>query len=256
MSKLDIVNQNKLFDIVICLGPNDKNIIFDSILYTKKNIIGYRNIYIISYDKSINIDGVITIDENIFPFNKNTFVSIFGNNSRNGWYLQQLLKIYAGKVIPDILDKYLIIDSDTFFLKPTKFITDDNKIIITTSSEFHNPYFLHMNRLHSSLKKIHSLSGISHHSLFVTKYIDEIIELVEKNFNNSKPFWQIFIEMLDRNQYNGSGCSEYEIYFTYMTLYHPDKFITRELKWDNLSRFDSENKKDNQFVSVHWYSRN
>lgn len=255
MSDLDIVNQNNTFDIVICLGPNDKDIIFNSILYTKKNIIGYRNIYIISYDKSIHIDGVITIDENIFPFNKNTFVSIFGNNNRNGWYLQQLLKIYAGKVIPDILDKYLIIDSDTFFLKPTKFITDDNKIIITTGSEFHEPYFLHMNRLHNSLKKTNSLSGISHHSLFVRKYIDEIIELVEKNFNNSKPFWQIFIEMLDRKEYNGSGCSEYELYFTYITLYHSDKYITRQLKWENLTRFDINNKNDNHFVSIHWYSR-
>jgi hypothetical protein len=246
-------NSNNIFDIVICLGPNDKDIINKSISYTKKNIIGYRNIYIISYDNSIKIDDIIIIDENIFPFNINTFVSIFGNNNRNGWYLQQLLKLYAGRIIPDILDKYLIIDSDTFFLKPTTFITDDNKIIINTSSEYHKPYFLHMNRLHNSLKKTHPLSGISHHMLFVKKYVDEIIELVENNFNNTKPFWQIFIDMLDRAEH--SGCSEYEIYFTYMTLYHPDKYITRNLKWQNLSNFDSDNKNDNQYVSIHWYSR-
>ena len=43
------------------------------------------------------------------------------NQDRIGWYLQQLLKFYAGFVIPDILQRYLIIDCDTHFLKPTKF---------------------------------------------------------------------------------------------------------------------------------------
>ena len=38
---------------------------------------------------------------------------------------QVLVKIkYAGIVIKNILDKYLVIDSDTFFLKPTSFIKD------------------------------------------------------------------------------------------------------------------------------------
>ena len=40
MEKLDL-----LFDIVICVGPNDNNIIENVLPYTKKNIIGYRNIY-------------------------------------------------------------------------------------------------------------------------------------------------------------------------------------------------------------------
>ena len=35
------------FDIVIPVGPNDKSIIEQQIKYTKKNIIGYRNIYLI-----------------------------------------------------------------------------------------------------------------------------------------------------------------------------------------------------------------
>ena len=38
-----------LFDIVIPLGPDDKSIIEKQIEYTKKNVIGYRNIYLISY---------------------------------------------------------------------------------------------------------------------------------------------------------------------------------------------------------------
>ena len=37
------------FDIVIPVGPYDKLCIYKQIEYTKKNVIGYRNIYIISY---------------------------------------------------------------------------------------------------------------------------------------------------------------------------------------------------------------
>ena len=117
------------FDIVIPVGPNDKSVIEEQIKYTKKNIIGYRNIYLICYDPSITIDGCITINENIFPFNIETVAKYHGKLERNGWYLQQLLKLYAGKIIPNILDKYLVIDSDTFFLKPTTFV-ENNKCLV------------------------------------------------------------------------------------------------------------------------------
>ena len=92
------------FDIIICVGPNDNDVIYNMIPYTKKNIIGYRNIYLICANSTINIEGTITIDENIFPFNINNLIQNFGNKNRNGWYLQQLLKLYSGSVIPGILE--------------------------------------------------------------------------------------------------------------------------------------------------------
>ena len=59
------------FDIVICVGPDDNNIIEHSLSYTKKNIIGYRKIYLVCSNPTINIEGTITIDEKIFPFTIN-----------------------------------------------------------------------------------------------------------------------------------------------------------------------------------------
>ena len=56
-----------IFDIVIPVGPNDIDIINNQIIYTKKNVIGYRNIYLISCNDSLYIDGCITIKEDIFP---------------------------------------------------------------------------------------------------------------------------------------------------------------------------------------------
>ena len=115
----------ELFDIVIPLGPNDIEIINLQLEHTKKNVIGYRNIYLISYDKTIKIKDCVTISEELFPFSIKTVAKYHGRRERNGWYLQQLLKFYAGTVIPGILDKYLIIDSDTLFFKPIKFIEND-----------------------------------------------------------------------------------------------------------------------------------
>ena len=151
-----------MFDILIPVGPADISICRDQLEYTKKNIIGYRSIFLISVDPSLQIEGCTTIPEDIFPFTIKTIEEIHGKNGRNGWYLQQLLKLYAGSVIPDIMEKYLIIDSDTYFLKPTTFV-HQGKCLYAFGSENHRPYFNHMARLHSTLRKMDgSKSGICH----------------------------------------------------------------------------------------------
>lgn len=251
MDNLDLL----LFDIVICVGPNDNDIIEQVLPYTKQNILGYRNIYLVCSNPTISLPGAITIDEKIFPFTMNDLNNMFGKNNRNGWYLQQLLKFYAGNIIPGILKRYLIIDCDTHFLKPTKFISDDGKHIFTTGTEYHQPYFLHMNRLHYSLKKVHPLSGISHHTFFHTDRVNELIKMVEDYFSINIPFWKIYLEMIDKNEFMGSGAAENELYFTYMYLYHNNDIILRQLKWENVSFLDINNKNNNDFVSVHWYLR-
>tara|TARA_B110000967_G_scaffold204830_1_gene248110 strand:+ start:2811 stop:3566 length:756 start_codon:yes stop_codon:yes gene_type:complete len=243
------------FDIVICVGPNDNDIIEHMLPYTKKNVVGYRNIYLVCADSSIKIDGTITIDENIFPFTMKDLNEKFGKNNRNGWYLQQLLKFYAGNIIPGILSKYLIIDCDTHFLKPTKFISDEGKYIYTTGDEYHKPYFVHMNKLDKTLHKAYPLSGISHHTFFDTNIINEFFKKIENNFNNELPFWRIYLNMIDMNEFAGSGSAENETYFTYMYLYHNDKMIIRQLNWINSSILKPDYETMYDFVSVHWYMR-
>lgn len=242
-----------MFDIVICVGPNDKDIIFDTINYTKKNVIGYRNIYLVCYDPTIAIDGTIPIHEAAFCFTKKDVSHILGENDRNGWYLQQLLKLYAGFTIPNILDNYLVIDSDTYFLKPTEFISNEGKPIYTIGMEYHTPYFEHMNRLDSTLHKIHPFSGISHHCMFNKKILAELFACVENNFGNECRFWQLFLQKVDTQHVLGSGASEYEIYFTYLNLYHFDKILVRQLNWRNANGLILNG--DYDYLSVHWYIR-
>lgn len=246
---------NQLFDIVTCLGPNDVDVIHKSITYTKRNVIGYRNIYIISYDPTLKIDGAIIIDENIFPFNKQMLETMYGKRPRIGWYLQQLLKLYAGNIIPGILDKYLVLDSDVFFLKPHRFLTDDNKPIFATGYEYHMPYFVHMNKLHNTLRKTHPRSGICHHSMFITKYINQMMQLVEANFDNKSSFWLLCMQAIDPNEFDMSGFSEYEMYFTFMNLYYPDDFVVRDLKWKNTSHITQHDLYLYDFLGINYYDR-
>ena len=224
-----------LIDVVIAVGPNDIDILEDQVKHTKKNVLGYRNIYLISYDPKIMVDGCITIDEAIFPFSMKTIEEHFGKTDRNGWYLQQLLKMYAGKVIKGLLDRFVCIDADTFFVKPTKFINPDtNKPLYCYSEENHKPYFDHMKKLHISFRKIDlSKSGICHHMVFEKKYLDEIIMFVEER-HRFKPFYILFLENVDPQQILHSGASEFEIYFHYMLQYHKDCIELRPLIWEDI----------------------
>jgi len=244
---------NNMFDIVIPVGPYDKDIIQKQLEYTKKNIIGYRNIYLICYDPTINVEGCITIDENIFPFNIDTVRNFHGKFDRNGWYLQQLLKFYAGTIIPNILERYLNLDSDTFFLKPTIFV-ENNKCLYNYGKEYHKPYFKHMAELDPTLTKVdNTKSGICHHMMFETKYINELITKIEQNHNDT--FYNIFLKIITDKYVleKGAGASEYEIYFNYMLKNHSDKIKIRKLNWINTNNLITNANYD--YISYHWHMR-
>ena len=239
-----------MFDIVIPVGPNDINIIKKQLEYTKKNIIGYRNIYLISYVKSLEVENCITITEDMFPFSIDTVAKFHGKNTRNGWYLQQLLKLYSGLIIPTILDRYLVIDSDTFFLKPTEFIRD-NKCLYNFGTEYHIEYFNHMKKLDENLiKQDINKSGICHHMMFETKYIKLLFDKIETIHNDS--FYNIFLKNV--SSINGPGASEYEIYFNFMLKYYNNEIIIRPLKWENTYLLDT-NVHDYDYISYQFYLR-
>lgn len=241
--------QNNIFDIVILVGPNDKDIIYKQIEYTKKNIIGYRTIYLICYDPTIIIDGCITINENIFPFSLETVSNIHGKLDRNSWYLQQLLKLYALITIPEILERCLVIDSDTVFLKPTIFI-NNNKCLYNYGTQYHKPYFEHMLKLDEYLIKVdNTKSGISHHMMFEKTYINKLINKIEEKHNDK--FYNVFLKMV--TEFTESGASEYEIYFNYMLKNYSDKIEIRQLNWANTNSLDVDSGFD--YISCHWYIR-
>jgi hypothetical protein len=230
-------------------------------------VTGLRNVYIIckkeicaELAKEILIkfekNSVKFIDENIFPFTLDDVAKLHTKNNRNGWYYQQLLKLYAYKVIDGISDNVLIVDSDTVFLKKTNFI-DNGIALYCTGKEYNVPYFTHMHKLHPSLCKMYpenlELSGICHHMLFQKYVLDELFELVEKYHKCS--FWEAFLKCVNKNAYLGSGASEYEIYFNYVLSMHGDKAKIRNLNWCNIGVLPNSKHSCYDYVSSHAYSR-
>ena len=241
-----------MFDIVIPLGPNDKDFIHGQIEKTQQNVIGYRNIYIVSADPNFKHEHCIVIDENIFPFVEDIAI-IHGKNQRNGWYLQQLIKLYASTIIPGILGRYLVIDADTFFLNPISFENADGMCLYNFGREYHLPYFDHMKRLNASFKRVYELSGICHHMMFEQTILEEMFSMV----SGEKPFWMVFLEEVDvwLRHGIGSGASEYELYFNYIAQFHQDKIEIRELQWENVKTLDFQKYSHLDYISYHHFLR-
>lgn len=249
-----------MFDIVILVGPNDAAKIHTQLQYTRKHVIGFRNIYIVSYDPLLKIEDCIMIYENIFPFTKQFVVDYFANyhgkHNRNSWYYQQLLKLYVGSLVPDMLDRYLVIDADVYFYKPLEFEIG-GKMVFNLTDTYHRPYFTHMQNLHPSFQKHIKQSAISHHMMFCKPFIRELFEMVENH--HKKPFWKAFIECVTEHMHYPpeaieSGASEYEIYMNFMAYYHADKITFRKLKWEDKPHdYYIQQSTDLDYVSVcHW----
>jgi hypothetical protein len=241
-----------MFDVVIPLGPHDLQNIKKQIECTKTNVIGLRNIYVVTPIAEFTHPGIIIINECIFPF-VDQIAIYHGKDKRNTWYFQQLIKLYSGFVIPGILDRYLVIDADTFFLKPINFINSENQCQYNFGREYHCHYFDHMQRLHPELTRVYELSGICHHMIFETQIIQKMMAMVEEK--HDKFFWIVFLEKVEpwlRHGF-GSGASEYELYFNYVCKFHPDEIEVRELNWENVRKLDFT--KDLDYISYHHFMR-
>jgi hypothetical protein len=157
--------------------------------------------------------------------------------------------LYALLIIPEILERCLILDCDTFFLKPTEFIKN-NKCLYNFGSEYNLPYFEHMLKLDEGLIKVDKTkSGICHHMMFEKIYIDKLINSIEEKHNDK--FYNVFLKMV--TDFTGSGASEYEIYFNYMLKNYSGNIEVRKLNWENSKTLYTHSKFD--YVSYHWYNR-
>jgi hypothetical protein len=257
-----------MFDVVIPLGPNDVKYFGQQLEHTRKYVIGYRRIYIVAFDPGLAAsclgassydsvdDSVIVVPESVFPFSKNTVSVYHGANSRNGWYFQQLLKMYAWAHLDGLLDRYLVVDADTFFVNPTRFETTDGKCLYNFAREYNPPYFEHMARLSPIFTRTYELSGICHHMLFETGVVKEIIGLVEAA-HKGKRFWEVFLECVDVGLRHGigSGASEYELYFHYIMKTHLDEVEIRELVWDNVAEWTPDKWVEHDYVAWHHYDQ-
>ena len=244
VSNIENISNTK-FDVVIPYGPNEDWIIQKCVNSCKKYIEDINTIYVIAY-KDVSLNNCIVITEDKFPFTKK-YVSDKTSKERSGWYLQQLIKLYIPRVIPNITDNFLVVDADTVFYKKTRYI-ENGKLLYDTSKQHHLPYFEHMKRLHPELKKYHTNSGICDQMMFNTHILEELLKMVESY--NKKEFYDVFLDSITDKI--ASGASEYEIYFNYMIYKYKDLIKERELKKTTKSKYEESNNIYN-YITYHYY---
>ena len=257
---------NDPIDVVIPCTEKDLYTLALCIDGIRKNGAGLRRIIVISKNKLTN--KAEWYSEKGYPFSFQDVAEALAKGdlclqeelskggSRTGWYYQQLLKLYAPLVIPNLSPNVLILDADTIFLNPVTFLNDENGGMYNPGVEHHLPYFRHAELLIPGFYKLFpNYSGISHHMIFQRPVIEDLFNQVESN--HSEPFWKAFCRLVDKKDIFESGASEYEIYFNYVFSRYNQVSI-RKLNWLNIQKLKEIpvlKKQGLHYVSIHSYDR-
>lgn len=248
----------KPIDVIIPAIEKDLYTLDLAIEGIKKNGVGVRRIIVVSPKKLSS--KAEWFNEKEFPFSKEdiaTLMQVHSKFHRLGWYYQQLLKIYAPFVIPNLTEQVLILDADTIFLNPTEFINDQAQAYLNIGEEHHAPYHEHAKRLWPSYYKVFpSYSGISNYMVFDKDVLIDLIKEVERQ--HDQVFWKAFISQIAPKDFDFAGASEYELYFNYVLIRYPNKVNLRPLKWRSVNTLRTMNlfeKHGYDFITSHAYTR-
>ena len=220
-------------DCVIPIAKKDEKILqlcIDSALKYIKNI---HNIYVIYEDGiKVNYDNnrVHYISETIFPFTKED-INIITPKSK-GWILQLLLKLCCYQVIPELSETFLMLDSETIFLKEYDFISQENKINYYISNECNDIYRIYISFLFPNIK-FEKYSGITHGMIYQKYVLNTLYDMLDR----TKPFWQELLKpmLLDNSIYM---FAENELYFYFLKTYYKNIFKIDNILWDIASKIE------------------
>jgi hypothetical protein len=253
-------------DVVIPCAKKDLETLQLCVQGIKKYGDGINRIIVISDERFAPFAE--WFDEKQFPFTKQEIaINIFkdsakgmqfltATDSRIGWIYQQFLKLYAPLVIPGISSNVLILDADTIFLRPVNFLHKRRFGTFTPGTEYHKPYFDHMQRAIPWLRKIYPQhSGIAHHMLFQKEIIQDLLRTIESHHHEVA--WKALCHAIDLQEVTKSCMSEYELYFNF-ALMRTGEVKIRPLKWKNvatLGEIEKAKKEGYDYVSCHSYLR-
>lgn len=251
-------------DVVIPCADKDKQTLEHCIRAIRKYGQNINRIIVVSKNRFSK--EAEWFDENYYPFTKQDLaLEMFHGDresarsylthpkSRIGWIYQQLLKLYALFVIPNISPNLLVLDSDVIFLKNSAFMTEIGQPIFTAATEYHPPYFVHAKKLLPDLCRASGYSGIAHHILFQKPLLEDLFQLIT-SYHRIEP-WKAVCRCIDPSEF--SSLSEYEIYFNFVLL-RTNQAVIQEKKWKNIRSLESLSKyqsKGYDFVACHEWLR-
>lgn len=234
-------------DVMIALGPKDEDMIDSCIRSIRTCIQGARTIFVVAH-RPMDISGAVVVEESAFPFSV-ADVAKHVPAGRAGWYLQQLLKLYAPLVLKDALANILLVDADTVFYRKVKFM-DGPHWLYDFNRETHAPYFEHMARLYLQPWRPR-VSGIVNAMILNRGVVEALFKHVEAA--TGTPFWLAFLSAVSPGA--AAGASEYELYFHYVMRNYPKLTRVRHLQYNNFAfRADKDGGGGGyDYVSYHWH---
>lgn len=192
---------------------------------------------------AVKTRGQYPLDSGKSPFERVLY-------SKIGWFLQQLLKIYSGRVLN--LEDFVLLDSDVIWYRDIKLIAKDEKPLRTfyyaTSTQYHPSYVSTMRKI-AGVKPVQGeerpgnfRSGVVHH-LSISRVILEDLFKTAEEMHPGMQMWEILLtegalEMTCRAPRGaicgaGSTLSEYELYFGFARKKYPQTVEFRPLMWAN-----------------------
>ena len=243
LAQKDYLFVDDLLDVVIPCIEKDLRSLDLCIAGIKENCKHIRRLIVVSNKKLSK--KAEWFDEKNYPFTKKQVALYLCQKDKKkakklmqekpnwvGWYYQQLLKLYAPFVIPKISSNVLVIDSDTVFLNPVKFMNEANAGIYHPGDEFFESYFIHARKLLPGFNRIFPhYSGIAHHMLFQKCVLKDLFKTVAEV--HQQEFWKAFCLCTDSDNLFTQGASEYEIYFNFLFA-RSSKPTIRQLKHHNV----------------------
>ncbi len=247
-------------DFVIPFHKKDSPVFFTYTLpHLLKNALGLRTIFLITAKENLSLlslqqsEKIQIVFEESFPFSLDDIAKICQNRGRTAWYYQQVLKLYAHRVLREkLLEEYVIWDSDTILLKPTPFFLNDIGEIsglFAISPEYNPPYMEHMERLLPEIRRLnYQWGGVTHHQPWKKKWVDTLLQRIE--WRHGRPAWKAYLEKVEQKHWGGSGCADYEIMMAFTFTYFGSESTIRPLRWANRRELPSPNE-DLDFVALH-----
>lgn len=198
----------------------------NSLTFIKNIKIG--TIYVISNDSNkiqalIEDKRIIPVDEtSVLNFDVNHYPYPIDKNlpSRSGWLFQQLIKL--GWSFQSNSENYIVLDADTYFIKPISFFDKRGRFIFFCSEEWWPPYFKSFKALFNK-KPVAIWSRVAHMMIFNTNLVQKLLRELETIHNCT---WHEAIA--NTRSIDSHSCfSEYETYANWMLLNYPRQCIAR-----------------------------
>lgn len=234
----------KLYDAIVVVTPKD----FKRVESNNKRIVEYLPVRKVLFVGSKELGELVEqssfgdkagfVDENdIIPFDdvynclKDVMADILLGRELPrglvGWYYQQFLKLQYARMCKD--EYYMSWDGDTVPCKNFSMFSDDGRPYFDLKHEFHQEYFITMNKLLPNLDKTIDKSFISEHMIFNCKYLVKMLEDIESNENiEGVTFWEKILHSIRLEHIQENSFSEFETFDTYMTINYPDVYNYRD----------------------------